>query len=190
ARLTAILDQAMCLCWFAAAVLLSPTRVPYVLEGLYMAGVPKVSAWVIHSMQLGMAVTTAVVTLAFAVNAVAAWRAERPLSPVKILLLATTVPYWWYTNVSIPNLLVGLVMWELFHDVQYLAIVWLFNQRRAETDPGAGAFTRFVFGRGRTMVFLYLGLILAYGSLDLVSKSLAPDFPAKVLGGILAASAL
>ncbi len=43
APLTAILDQAACLSWFAAAVLLSPTRVPYVLEGLYMAGVPKIS---------------------------------------------------------------------------------------------------------------------------------------------------
>src|SRR5262245_21480021 len=33
--LTALLDQWACLSWFAAAVLLSPTRIPYVLEGLY-----------------------------------------------------------------------------------------------------------------------------------------------------------
>ena len=190
ARLTATLDQATCLCWFAAAVLLSPTRIPYVLEGLYMAGVPTIPVAVIGWAQHAVTVATAAITLAFAVNAWATWRAGRPQSPVKLLLITATVAWWWYTNVIIPNLLVGIAMWELFHDVQYLAIVWLFNQKRAQTDPEVGAFTRFVFGRGRAMVLVYLGLILAYGSLDLVSKSLPSDFPAKVLSGVLAASAL
>ena len=187
---TRILDQAACLSWFAAAVLLSPTRVPYVLEGLYMAGVPKIPLPVLQWVQQGVVGLTAVITLAYLVNALAAWKAGRPPSPVKILLLVTTVSFFWYANVTIPNLLVGIVVWELFHDVQYLAIVWLFNKSRAETDPNVGAFTRLVFGRGRAMVLLYLGLILAYGSLDLVRQALPPEFPAKVLGGILAASAL
>src|SRR5262245_23229526 len=190
ARLTAFLDQAACLSWFGSAVLLSPTRVPYVLEGLYMAGVPKIPLPAIQWAQQAVVASTAAITLAFAINAFSASKAGRPQSPVKLLLVATTVAFWWYTNVSVPNLLVGIVMWELFHDVQYLAIVWLFNKRRAESDPEVGAFTRFVFGRGRAMVFLYLGLILAYGSLHLVSQALPPEFPAKVLGGILAASAL
>jgi len=187
---TAVLDQAACLCWFGSAVVLSPTRVPYVLEGLYMAGAPKIPLAAIEGVQHAAVAATAVVTLAYAVNAMAAWRAGRPPSPIKLLLLATTVLYWWTVNVSIPNLLVGIVMWELFHDVQYLAIVWLFNQGRAQADPEVGAFTRLVFGRGRIMVLLYLGLILAYGSLDLISHALPPEFPAKALSGILAASAL
>jgi len=190
APLTAILDQAACLSWFATAVLLSPTRVPYILEGLYMAGAPKIPFPVIQWMQQGVVALTATITLAYLVNALAAWKAGRPSSPVKILLLVTTVSFFWYANVTVPNLLVGIVLFELFHDVQYLAIVWLFNKGRAEADPNVGAFTRLVFGRGRAMVFLYLGLILAYGSLHLVQHALPPEFPAKVLGGILAASAL
>jgi tetratricopeptide (TPR) repeat protein len=190
AALTAVLDQAACLSWFAAAVLLSPTRIPYVLEGLYMAGVAKIPIAVLHSLQLGIVALTASLTAAYLVNALVAWRAGRPPSPIKLLLLATTVPFWWYTNVAVPNLLVGIVIWELFHDVQYLAIVWLFNQKRAASDPEVGAFTRMLFGRGRAMVVLYVGLVLAYGSLHLVSKSLPPDFPAKILAGVLAASAL
>src|SRR5262245_43733832 len=39
---TAFLDQAACLSWFAAAVLLSPTRVSYILEGIYLAGAPRI----------------------------------------------------------------------------------------------------------------------------------------------------
>lgn len=190
ASLTAILDQATCLSWFTAAVLLSPTRIPYILEGLYMAGVPKIPLSMIQWVQQGVVGLTAAITLAWLANALAAWRAGRPPSPVKILLLVTTVSFFWYANVAVPNLLVGIVMFELFHDVQYLAIVWLFNKRRAETDPNAGAFTQLVFGRGRAMILLYLGLILAYGSLDLVRQALPPEFPAKVLGAILAASAL
>ena len=190
APLTAILDQAACLSWFATAVLLSPTRVPYILEGLYMAGAPKVPLPVIQWAQHGVVALTAAVTLAYLVNALAAWKAGRPSNPVKFLLLVTTVSFFFYANVIVPNLLVGIVLFELFHDVQYLAIVWLFNKGRAKSDPDVGAFTRLVFGRGRAMVFLYLGLIFAYGSLHLVRESLPPEFPAKVLGGILVASAL
>jgi hypothetical protein len=191
ARLTAVLDQAACLSWFAAAVLLSPTRVPYILEGLYMVvGVPRIPLPVIQWVQLGVVGLTVAITAAYLINALAAWKAGRPPSPVKILLVVTTVSFFWYANVTVPNLLVGIVMFELFHDVQYLAIVWHFNKRRAETDADAGAFTRLLFGRGRAMIFLYLGLILAYGSLGLVRQALPPEFPAKVLGGILTASAL
>jgi tetratricopeptide (TPR) repeat protein len=190
ARVTAILDQAACLSWFATAFLLSPTRVIYVLEGLYQAGVPKIPLPAILWVQHGVMALTATITLAYFVNAIAGWRAGRPPSPVKILLLATTVSFFWYTNVTVPNLLVGIVMFELFHDVQYLAIVWLFNRRRAETDPGAGAFTRLVFGRGRAMVFLYLGLILAYGSLGLGRQVLPSEFSIQLLTGILTASTL
>ena len=60
-------------------------------------------------------------------------------------------------------MILGLVMFEVFHDVQYLSIVWLFNVRRVETDPGVGSFTRFVFRRSWGMLGIYLGLVLVYG---------------------------
>ena len=46
-------------------------------------------------------------------------------------------------SASMPGRL--FVLFEIFHDVQYLAIVWLFNRKRVDTDPQVGGFTRFVF---------------------------------------------
>ena len=46
-------------------------------------------------------------------------------SPVKITVLLGSIAFYWYANILLGNLLLGLAMFELFHDIQYLAIVWL-----------------------------------------------------------------
>jgi tetratricopeptide (TPR) repeat protein len=54
-------------------------------------------------------------------------------------------------------------LFEICHDVQYLAIVWLYNCRRVKTTPDLGAFMKFLFRRGPGMLSLYVGLVFAYG---------------------------
>jgi hypothetical protein len=84
------------------------------------------------------------------------------------------VGWWGYANVGVADILLGLILFEVFHDVQYLAIVWLFNRRRVETDKGVGGFTAFVFRRSWGLVGLYLAMVFAYGGLGpLAEASLA-----------------
>ena len=97
-------------------------------------------------------------------------RAGRPRVPVKLLLLATSIGFWWYTNAVVGNMLVGIALFEVFHDVQYLAIVWIYNRRRVETDAHVGAFTRYVFRDRWTLIVLYIGMVFAYGALSLLPK--------------------
>jgi hypothetical protein len=89
-------------------------------------------------------------------------------STAKLLLLATSIGFWWIANAAVENLLLGLVLFEIFHDVQYLAIVWLYNRRRVATDAAVGRFTRFLFRDRRAFVILYVGLVFAYGALSLI----------------------
>jgi tetratricopeptide (TPR) repeat protein len=117
---------------------------------------------------------------------------------VKIFALVTGIAFWLYCCLVVRNLLVGILLFELFHDVQYLAIVWLFNRKRALSAPEQlGRATRAIFGRGQARAVIYVGLVMAYGSLyfmEMLLKNWRPVDSAAdatpVWGGILAASGL
>ena len=47
-----------------------------------------------------------------------------------------SIAFWWYSNVAVSNMLVGIALFEVFHDVQYLTIVWIFNLNRVDRNPG------------------------------------------------------
>jgi Tfp pilus assembly protein PilF len=190
ALLTARLDFAMCIAWFVAAVLVSPSRMTKVLTDYYRSGGAAVSPDAITGLTNVWLLATAAITIWFVGRAVRArWRGEQ-LSPAKFVLLATSIGFWWYSNVLVSNLLVGIALFEVFHDVQYLTIVWTFNLNRAERNPGVGRFTRFLFRRSWGLVGLYVGLIAAYGSLNLIPPAISSQTLSRALTGLLTASAL
>jgi hypothetical protein len=187
--LTVRLDQWMCLTWYVAGVLFSTTRLHHILQKFYASGGPAVAPGSVHALQVVWAALTALVTVAFLANLVRTRRAGAPASPVKLLLLATSIGFWWYTNAVVGNMLVGIALFEVFHDVQYLAIVWTYNRRRVETDAHVGAFTRYVF-RGRwTLIVLYTAMVFAYGALSLLPKLPSVNLNA-LFTAVLAASTL
>lgn len=197
ARLTALLDQWMCIAWFGTGILFSSSRLHFLLEAFYMAGGPAVPDVAIHGLRLLWGSLTGVVTVAYVAHVLRLWRAGHPPSPVKLFGLVTALAFWLYCCLVVRNLLVGILMFEIFHDVQYLTIVWLFNRKRALGDPASvGRATRAIFGSARARAFLYVGLVMAYGSLYFVEMLLnhwrpvssSADTP--VWGGILAASGL
>jgi hypothetical protein len=197
ARLTARLDQAICVAWFGTGVLFAASRTHFLLEAFYMAGGPQVPfAWV-EGLRAVWATLTGVVTLAYVANVVACWRRGTPPNPVKLFGLVTSLAFWMYCCLVVKNLLVGILMFEIFHDVQYLTIVWLFNRKRALTAPASvGKATRALFGQSQARAVFYVGLVMAYGSLYFLEMAFkhwkpvesAGDTP--VWGGILAASGL
>ena len=189
ASITSRLDQAMCLVWFGAAVVLSDTRMWKVLGLFYDTGGPLIGdAWIAAARSLATWALIGV-TGAFLLNLAFMWkRGQRP-SPVKLLLMATSFGFWWYSNVSVENVLVGIALFEVFHDVQYLSIVWFFNRNRVK-DIAAGRFTRFLFRRSGALMGAYVGLVFAYGSLNLVAQGIALEPVKRLLFGVLAASTL
>jgi Tfp pilus assembly protein PilF len=56
-------------------------------------------------------------------------------------------------------------MFESWHDIQYLAIVWVFNVNRARQNPEAGPFIRFLFRPRVFLVLAYVAVCLIFGSL-------------------------
>src|SRR5260370_701846 len=93
------------------------------------------------------------------------WIAGKRQNPVKLALLVTSIAFWWYCNNGVANILAGIALFEVFHDVQYLSLVWIYNRNRVEKDSSIGGFMRFVFRRSGSLIGLYIGLEVASGSI-------------------------
>src|SRR6202795_1981450 len=188
--LTRRLDFAMCVIWFGTAVALSPYRLSDTLDTYYLCGGPFIPPTVVNLGQniiLGAAIFVSVL---FAAHFVRTWIAGHPPNPVKLGLLVTSIAFWWYCNNLVSNILVGIALFEVFHDVQYLSLVWIYNRNRVEKDGNIGGFMRFVFRRSGSLVGLYIGLVFAYGSLGYFKEHIDVDTVKRVLTGVVAASGL
>src|SRR5213593_763971 len=188
--LTRRLDFAMCVIWFATAVALSPYRLSDTLDTYYMCGGPFIPPSIVQlgqNMILGAAIFVSVL---FGAHFVRTWVAGSRPNPVKLGLLVTSIAFWWYCNNLVSNILVGIALFEVFHDVQYLSLVCIYNRNRVEKDSNIGGFMRFVFRRSGSLVGLYVGLVFAYGSLSFINAHVGMDTVKRILTGVVTASTL
>jgi Flp pilus assembly protein TadD len=183
-------DLALCFAWFLAAVILSPMRFRTCLDLYYESGGPVIPPEVIVIGRYVVLGALALVTALFIWRQLRDWSKTGMLSPIKLTLLASSIAFWWYCNNGVQNILVGIALFEVFHDVQYLAIVWIYNRMRVERDESIRGFMRFVFRRSGSLIGVYVGLVLAYGSIALTTSGVTVDAIKHVLIGIVTASAL
>ena len=183
-------DLALCFAWFSAAVLLSPVRFRTLLELYYESGGPVLPSAAVAAVRSAIVIGLGLVTIVFLWQQWSDWRAVRGVSPVKITLLVSSIAFWWYCNNGVQNILVGIALFEVFHDVQYLAIVWIYNRTRVERDKTIGGFMRFVFRRSGALIGVYVGLVLAYGAIGLTQSAITIEWIRHGLIGVVTASAL
>ena len=188
--LTRRLDFAMCVIWFATAVALSPYRLSDTLDTYYMCGGPFIPPSVVHLGQQLILFVAIAVSVLFLLHFGRLWIIGKRPNPVKVALLVTSIAFWWYCNNLVANILVGIALFEVFHDVQYLSLVWIYNRNRVEKDSNIGGFMRFVFRRSGSLIGLYVGLVFAYGSLSYFNAHLGIDTVKRILTGVVTASTL
>ena len=154
ATTTAHLDQAMCIAWFGFAVFVGQEGFATWLRMYYDSSAPVLSGqWFEYLRQLWIVATVAI-TILFLVHTIRLWRHGQPPNPLKFLLMAVTFSFYYYTLTLVPIPLVAYALFEGFHDVQYLTIVWLFNRNRVEKTADVGSFTRFLFRRRGPLLLL------------------------------------
>jgi tetratricopeptide (TPR) repeat protein len=190
AALTRRLDFATCGIWFAAGVILSPARMTDTLEGFYGCGLPFISPGGIHALQQTLLFAAVAVSILWLANYVRMWVAGTRQNPVKLALFITSVAFWWYCNNGVANILAGIALFEVFHDVQYLSLVWIYNRNRVEKDSSIGGFMRFIFRRSGSLIGLYVGLVFAYGSIGYLNSHIGMETLTRLLTGLVAASGL
>src|SRR2546423_10982812 len=184
------IDLALCFAWFLAAVILSPMRFRTCLDLYYESGGPVIPPAVILNGRYLVLGALAMVTALFVWRQWRDWSKSGVISPIKLTLLVSSIAFWWYCNNGVQNILVGIALFEVFHDVQYLAIVWIYNRARVERDESIHGFMRFVFRRSGSLIGVYVGLVLAYGSIALTTSGVSVEVIKHVLIGVVTASAL
>lgn len=183
-------DLALCFAWFSAAVLLSPMRFRTLFELYYESGGPVIASATVALIRTAVAVALGLVTIVFLWRQWRDWRTGQGASPVKLILLVSSIGFWWYCNNGVQNILVGIALFEVFHDVQYLAIVWIYNRSRVERDKTIGGFMRFVFRRSGALIGVYVGLVVAYGAIGFIQSAITAQWIRHGLIGMVTASAL
>lgn len=163
---TALLDRAVSLLWFVAIVLWSPEYTHNILRDAYASGAPLIPTTWIAGARTVVFAATALATVLYVVHTARLIAQGAPLSRVKLVLLVVTIGFLWLVWVGLKDILLGLAIWEVFHDVQYFAITWVYNKRLVEKGFGNTGLMRFLFRGRAAMVALYVGAIVAYGSFN------------------------
>jgi tetratricopeptide (TPR) repeat protein len=185
---TARLDWLMCIAWFGMGLLHSPDKQFSLAVLFYGSGGFLIPPWAFELLRRTWDVGTAAVTLMFLANAFRQWKAGAPPSAAKLLIMASSFGFWWYSSVSLGNLLLGVLMWEIFHDIQYNVLVWYFQRHRVDgaaagSKSGSGRIgwaEKLLFSPGPGRLALYAGLILAYGYLGILSSFASVQLPMDV----------
>lgn len=185
---TARLDLILVLAAFGTIVLYAPGRMQFILQMLASSGLPLPDPGLLSVLRQSSLVITLLLGAAWVANALATWRQRRGPSLAKVLLLVSSIGTWAWVNLAVSNVLLALPLFEVFHDIQYLTIVWLFNRKRAESAADLGRLNRRIFTGGAMGVGLYVLLCLGYGALPPVGEVGSASYG--ITSGLLAASQL
>lgn len=185
---SARLDYALCIAWFGVLYWLTDGTTGILLHYYRAGGALPPTA--LRAMAWIWLAATIAISWIYVFVLVRRWREGHPPSVLKLALLAVSFFFYLYAFRISSSKLVAFGLFEGYHDVQYLAIVWIFNRNRAERDPGAGSFTRFLFRRRGLMIVFYVELCLGFGSYDYFARSLNDGQIARAALGVITGLAL
>ncbi|HEY2382658.1 MAG TPA: tetratricopeptide repeat protein [Terriglobia bacterium] len=190
ARMPGWLDQAICLLWFGMAAFVLHNDLPSYVTNYYESGGAYIPASVfVWFTRAWVAVTTAA-TAYYVVQIAKAMRQGHKPNPLKFIFIIVTFAYLTYTNSVVQRPKMGLLMFEAWHDVQYLAIVWFFNLSRTRKNPEAGSFIRFFFRPSALMAAAYVALCLVFGMLTHAWSLFHNDIIVRIVASIVTSAAL
>lgn len=196
-RFIARLDLWMCLTWFIQIILWSSGKKMSLIGTFYMAGGPLIPASTAHWFETGWWALTLAVTAVYLVTAARALT-NGTFNPRKVVALGVSVLFWAYCMITVNNLIIGLLLWEIFHDLQYNAFVWSYNKSRVDRDLARSRIEQFLFRNNWKRISIYALAIAAYGCIGFLSADTLNIYQNKgvygsvfsQIGMVFAASAL
>jgi tetratricopeptide (TPR) repeat protein len=165
ARTPPLMDRLLCIIWFGMCMFVLSNVMPMYVTRFYESGGPAVPAAAIAWLSRIWIAGTITFTLFYLFLTIRNARKGIAPNPLKLVFIAITFGYLAYTVSRIHQPLMGYAMFESWHDIQYLAIVWLFNLNRARNNPAAGGVIRFFFRPRVPLLAAYILLCLLFGLL-------------------------
>ncbi|MCR9245166.1 MAG: tetratricopeptide repeat protein [bacterium] len=190
AQLDARLDKALCLAWFVGTPILFSNATIGFFEGASRSGLPIPSSSALTTIRFITQIVMGAITLLWIGNAIRNGIRGTASSPVKLSMLGTTMLYVWFIAAFPDNVFVAYALFEIFHDTQYLTIVWAINRNRVDKGQEFGGLSRFLFSPGAFRVLFYVGICALYGLVDLGSKQSDSELFRDVMLGVFGASTI
>ena len=170
------LDWLLTVVWFTYIVVASPHYLVNFMErchrygfGLYTWFNPELVP-LLRQFMLALALGVSVVYLVHLIRS----RAQgQPIVWPKLAISATTFLTVYYAYIVLDDVILGYAMTALAHDIQYFAIVWIYNHGVLKRSKRLGAsFFRYLFADGRfRIILIYLALILTYGGVEAMARA-------------------
>lgn len=175
------LDWALSITWYLALIAVSPHYSHNLLSRAYQVGLPALSAGTLQGVRTALLALGALFAFAWIGWHLNQWRSGEPVSWRKIALLTIFLGATWYLYVGLDDFLVGFTVWSAFHCIQYYGIVWVYSRNRVDKQGDVTRLVRFLFRPSVLLAALYLGLILAYGSINYFASAVPNDFLQRLL---------
>jgi tetratricopeptide (TPR) repeat protein len=184
------LDLLLCVSSFAAGFLFSDGRMFGLMEALWKSGVPLLDArWLAVARWLSAGFAVAVL-IAYAIHLLRS-RRQRGVSYIKVAFAVSNAALYWIVGVVTTDLLIGIAIFEIFHALQYNAVVWTYNRRAVDQNPARFGPLSFLFHDRLVLVGVYLAAIAAFGSTRYWSEDVAdPTIKAALLAILTTSTAL
>ena len=175
-NLSSRLDWLLIAVWYGYIIIASPHYLINFLERCHHYGFG-LYTWIkpeqVFALREWMLYAALALSILYVANAI--WEHSRgiPVVWLKLLISATTFPTVYYAYIALEDIILGYAIVALAHDIQYYAIVWIYNNGVLKRSRELGAsFFRFLFADGRfRLVLLYVLLILAYGSIEAIGRA-------------------
>ena len=167
--LTQRLDLAICFAIFIGGFLYSDARTWALLNLAWQVGIPTFSLEALSTTRWVAGIVISALCIAYVTNMLVERQRGRRMGAIKLALAAATGGVYTYSGLVTTNILLGAAIFEVFHAIQYLAIVWYFN-RRLESRVGEDfGLLRFLFRDRWSSLGLYLALTAAFGAIFLAT---------------------
>lgn len=171
-RFTAKLDFWICITWFVQVMLWSHSRSSVIFSSFYLAGGPMLPAGPVLRLETAWLYFTYAVTAAYAANLAYNGIRFGYWNFPKFATLLVSLVFWAWCMLKVENIIIGLIMWEIFHDLQYNVFVWKYNQARVAKGISQSPFERFLFRPDARTILIYGGCIILYGCLGVFTQDI------------------
>ncbi len=188
------LDWWLTAIWFGYIVVDSPHYLINFLERCHRYGFG-LYTWITPEFLFGfrewMFYLTLGVAALYVANMAREWTRGVPIVWPKLAISLTTFATVYYAYVVLTDIILGYAIAALAHDIQYFAIVWIYNHGVLKRSKDLGSsFFRYLFADGRfRIVIFYVVLILCYGAIEVLARATENYLIYDVAKVIIAASA-
>ena len=160
-------DWFLTVCAFVTVVVYSPEYFYRILDHNQNVGLPFLSVSNVQLLKTVLLGITAFVLFCYLVNIAYRFTTRQKISFPKIVVMFTTLFLIYFGWIYIGDLTIGYAAFAAFHDIQYFAIVWVYNNNLVKKQVKTSRLLRTFFtSRSVPVLVGYVLISFLYGTIN------------------------